>query len=189
MTGSVTTTNIHIVSETGAIKDYVLKTYAAVVENRLYFKRWPDILGINANPFNNGGYEVLAYRWFRHDGSPAGNKGYIRAQSSADYAEIQTVQTDGWHRVCGIPQTLSSEKITVYPNPVPYGEKVQIDLPEQYVGGTLNIYNITGAVVKSGIPLSATNNNIDVSSLGTGIYLFNIADKDGNRQSVKIIVE
>jgi uncharacterized repeat protein (TIGR02543 family) len=189
MTGEITTVAINVISETGAVKEYTLKACAAIDESRLYYKRWPDILGINANPDNNGGYEVTGVRWYRYDGAFAGSKGYIETSSSMDYAEIQTVQKEGWRRVCGIPATRTTEKITVYPNPVPSGESVKLELPEQYAGGTLNIYDITGALIKSGLPLPSTTNTIDVTGFSSGIYLFNITGKNGNRQSVKIIVE
>ncbi|MDR0385467.1 MAG: InlB B-repeat-containing protein [Prevotellaceae bacterium] len=190
MTGDVTTVNIHVVSETGIAKDYVLKANASLNQDFLYYRRW-DLLGINANPENNGGYIVLAYRWYKYDGSFAGDKGYIQLQSpySGDYAEIRTEQTEGWRRVCGIPQTLPEEKVAAYPNPAVSGESVKLELPEQYVGGTLNIYDIKGSLVKSGIPLPTSVNSIDMSGFGTGIYLLNITGKDGRRQSVKMIVE
>jgi uncharacterized repeat protein (TIGR02543 family) len=195
MTGDVTTVNIHIVSETGAMKDYVLKANAAIDESRLYYKRWDDIdvVSINANPENNGGFEVRGVRWYHYiddrNASYAGNKSYIRMKSSKDYAEVQTVQKEGWRRVCGTPMTRSTEKITAYPNPVPSGESLKLELPSQYAGGVLNIYSITGALVKSDIPLPSSVNTINVDGLGAGIYLFNITGKDGSRQPVKIIIE
>jgi uncharacterized repeat protein (TIGR02543 family) len=190
MTGDVTKTYIHIVSETGVVKDYVLTTNKALYSDKLYHKPWPDVLSIIANPKNNNGYEILGYRWYRHDGRYVGNKGFINIESTGDYAEIRTVQTEGWRRVCGTPMANPTAKITAYPNPVSSGESVKLELPEQYVGGILNIYSITGAMVKSRLPLPSSANSIDVSNLGSGIYLFNITDKDGgNRQSVKIIVE
>jgi uncharacterized repeat protein (TIGR02543 family) len=188
-TGETTTVRIHVVSETGVTKDYVLKIYSAIDESRLYYSRWPDILGINANYEYNGHYDVMGVRWFRYDGSPAGNKGYIEMLSSLDYAEIQTAQKEGWRRVCGVPVTRSYAQIKAYPNPVPYGESLQLELPEQLVGSTLNIYDIKGALVKSGLPLPTNVNSIDMSGFGSGIYLLNIVGKDGNHQSVKIIVE
>ncbi|MDR2383008.1 MAG: InlB B-repeat-containing protein [Prevotellaceae bacterium] len=190
MTGDVTTVNIHIVSETGATKDYVLKANIALDENLLYYRRtgW-DILGINANVSKNGGYEILEYRWYNYDGSYAGNKSYIQPKSALDYAEIRTVQTEGWRRVCGATTAMSTGQIAAYPNPVISGESVTLELPEEYVGGTLSIYNISGAISKSGLPLPASVNSINTSGLSSGIYLLNITGKDGNRQTVKIIVE
>jgi hypothetical protein len=69
------------------------------------------------------------------------------------------------------------------------GESVQLELPERFVGSVLSIYSINGVLVKSGLPLPATNNSIDVSSLDSGIYLLNIVNKEGARHTVKIIIE
>jgi uncharacterized repeat protein (TIGR02543 family) len=191
LTGDLTTLRIHITSETGnAVTDYTLKANAAINENRLYYLRWPNVFGVNANPDNNGGYEITAVRWYRNDGSPAGSKGYIQLQNAASnyYAEIQSLQTEGWRRACGVPITRSTDKITAYPNPLPQGESLTLELPEQYIGGVLNIYDIKGALVKSKIPLPAKSNSINASDLNSGIYLFNIS-KDNSREAVKIIVE
>jgi uncharacterized repeat protein (TIGR02543 family) len=190
MTGDVTTVKIHVVSETGTTQDYVLKANASLNKGHLYYRRW-NLLGINANPKENGGYEVLGVRWYRHDGTFAGDKGYIETSSSysQEYAEIQTVQKEGWRRVCNIPIVRSMDKVTVYPNPVLSNESVTLELPERYVGGTLNVYNTIGMLIKSGLPLTLSTNTVDVTGFASGIYLFNITGKDGNHHTVKVIVE
>jgi hypothetical protein len=69
------------------------------------------------------------------------------------------------------------------------GEKVQLELPDTFVGSVLNIYDIKGAIRKSGLPLPAMNNSIDVSDLDSGIYLLHITGKTGERQVITIIIE
>ncbi|MDR0385635.1 MAG: T9SS type A sorting domain-containing protein, partial [Prevotellaceae bacterium] len=191
--GDKTKVDIRVVSETGnATKDYTLIVYKAITAD-LYYMRWENVLSINANP--NIGYNIEAVRWFKSDGSHVGNKGYIQIEQLKDpmshyYAEIKTQEKEGWRHVCGIPKTRSIEKITAYPNPVLYGEDVTLKLPEHYIGATLNIYDIKGSLVKSGISLPEKSNSINVSelNLSSGMYLFNIV-KDNNREAVKIIIE
>jgi hypothetical protein len=78
--------------------------------------------------------------------------------------------------------------ITAYPNPVSRGETVKLKLPESFVGGSLNIFGITGSLVKSNVPLSAINNSIDIQDLPVGVYLLNVISKAGNSETVKIII-
>jgi hypothetical protein len=81
------------------------------------------------------------------------------------------------------------DKIIAYPNPVSRGEKVQIELPDVFVGSVLNIYDVKGQLRKSGIPLPATNNSIDVSDLDSGIYLLHVTGKGDNRHTIRVIIE
>jgi uncharacterized repeat protein (TIGR02543 family) len=190
LTGDITIVDLHVVSETGATKDYTLKAYKAIDESRLYYRRWPDILGINANPANNGEYEITGVRWYMPNGDFITDKGYIQIQSiySGYYAEIKTVRTEGWRRVCVVDPVELLDEIVAYPNPVSYGETMKLELPDHFIGATLNIYDMQGLLVKSGVILSSKTNNIDFSTLASGIYVLDIVGT-GSRQSIKIIVE
>jgi uncharacterized repeat protein (TIGR02543 family) len=180
-----------IVSETGVnTREYTLRTAIPVDGATLYWQRWDDVLAINGNSATNGGYAVTGIRWYTHDGTPSGNGNYIRipqGSTSDYYAEIET--GGEWRRVCVPSEILSPDKIMAYPNPVPRSEKVTLKLPEPYIGGVLNIYDIKGSLVKSGLPLPATVNSVDVSTLSSGIYLLRVTGKRENTETVKIIVE
>jgi uncharacterized repeat protein (TIGR02543 family) len=193
LTGDVTTVNIQVESETGdSVKNYKLNIAAPLTGN-LYYQRWNDVIAVNQNPATNGGHNVSDIRWYNQDGSSAGNGEYVvvSGNESIDnyYTEIKTVETNAWHRVCATEETKSVEKVTAYPNPVPRGEKVTLQLPESFTSSVLNIYSITGALVKSGVSLPAKSNSIDVSEHVPGIYLLQIIDKTGTRQTVRIIIE
>ncbi|MDR1169718.1 MAG: T9SS type A sorting domain-containing protein, partial [Prevotellaceae bacterium] len=92
-------------------------------------------------------------------------------------------------RVCHASETRSIDNVIAYPNPVPRGETLQLKLPETFVGGVLNIYDIKGSLRKLGLPLPATVNSINVSDLDSGIYLMHVFSKDGNRREIKLIIE
>jgi hypothetical protein len=194
LTGDITVVNIRVRAETGgAESNYTFKISAPLNANSLYYKRWNDVVAINRNPATNGRYNVSDIRWYNPDGTSAGNGDYIAAsgnESIDDYqVEIKTVETQAWHRVCAMEETKAEEKAIACPNPVPRGEKLSLQLPESFTGGVLNIYGITGALVKSGLPLPTTSNSIDVSEHVPGIYLLQITDKKGNFQVIKIIIE
>jgi uncharacterized repeat protein (TIGR02543 family) len=192
--GDLTSVNIRIESETGDnARNYTLNVAAPLNVGSLYYQRWNDVIAVNRNPATNGGHNVSEIRWHKKDGTPAGNGGFIHVQSTESvndyYSEVKTVETNAWHKVCTTEETRSLDKIAAYPNPVPRGEKLTLKLPDTYAGGVLNIYDIKGGLVKSGQPLPATVNSIDMSEFASGVYLLRISDKQGNSETIKIIVE
>jgi hypothetical protein len=184
--------NIWIATETGgAEKRYTLNITAPLNDSRLYYQRWDDVLAINHNPATNGGYVVSEVRWYRRqDDAPAGNKGYIEIEpgTKADYyAEIRT--DEKLRKVCPVSDAKATDKVIAYPNPVLRGETLQLQLPETFAGGTLNIYDIKGSLKKSGQPLPSTLNSVSVSDLDSGIYLLHVFSRDGKRHEMKLIIE
>jgi uncharacterized repeat protein (TIGR02543 family) len=190
--GTVTPLSIRVQSETGdSTKNYRLNIAAPINDSNLYYHRWNDIAAVNRNPATNGGYDISGVRWYKQDGDFAGDGVFIMITGNASdyYSEIKVVKTNAWHRVCTREETEAVEKARAYPNPVPRGEKINLQLPKPLAGSVLNIYNITGALVKSGLSLSATSNSIDVSEHVSGIYLLQIIDKTGKSHVIKVILE
>jgi hypothetical protein len=192
LTDDLAVANIWIATETGKEDShYTLNINAPIDDSRLYYRRWDDVLAINRNPATNGGYDVSEIHWYRRqDGSPAG-EGYITVQPGTEqdyYVEIRT--DERLRKVCGASEEArGTEKVIAYPNPVPRGESLQLKTPETFVGGTLNIYDIKGSLKKSGLPLPATVNSVNVSDLDSGIYLLHVIGKDGKRNEMKLIIE
>jgi hypothetical protein len=190
VSGAVTA-HIQVVAETGgAVQNYTLKATKAIDESKLYYQRWSDVIAINRNPATNGGYNVEELRWYGNDGSVISAEGYIRLlgrPASDYYAEIK-VASD-WRHVCGTVQRKGISAVKAYPNPVSRGETVKLELPDEFVGGYLNIFGINGELVKSKLPLPLTDNSIDVLDLPSGVYLFKVTSKTGDNETVKIIIE
>jgi hypothetical protein len=185
------TSTIKVKAEVGeAENSYTLNITAPFNDSRLYYSRWDDVLAINLNPNTNGGHNITEIRWYGQNGTPISNEGYIPIQpgtAQSYYAEIRV--NNKLRRACNNPETKSTDAIVAYPNPVPRGESLQLQLPDAFVGSVLNIYEVRGALVKSGLPLPAKNNSVNVSDLNSGIYLLSITGKEGNRQVIKIIIE
>jgi hypothetical protein len=76
------------------------------------------------------------------------------------------------------------EKATIYPNPAQ--DFVSIDMPANYPNPQLSIYNLTGQLI-SQQPIAA-NQQIPISALGNGMYIFVIqsGDKVIGRQRVVV---
>jgi hypothetical protein len=187
----ITIVNIRVAAESSsAVNNYVLTVARAYTDHNLYHQRWVDVIAINTNSSTNGGYNVEDYRWYKKNSDKViSTANYIRTQGSISdyYAEVKV---DGaWHRICvTLSATRSISKIVAYPNPVTRGESLTLQLPDEFVGGYLNIYSLSGTLVKSNIPLPVSLNDIDVSELPSGVYLFNLTGKTNAKETVKIII-
>ena len=187
--GNVTSFNIRVISESGrTMRDYVLKIASALNGGKLYVQRWGDILSVNRNPANNGGYNITGTRWYL-DGNQVSTGEYVKLEGrrASDYAA--EIEINGvWHKVCHANGTRSETKPVAWPNPVSRGESLTVQLPEQYVGGTLAVYTVAGTRMKANISLFSDIANIDVSDLPVGIYILQLTSKTGEKQDLKIIV-
>jgi hypothetical protein len=184
----VTTANIRIEAETGAVQNYTFKATKAVESNSLYYQRWSDVIAINRNPSTNGGYIVSDNLWYGKGDTI--NSWYIQVQGPVNDYHAEIKVDNDWRHVCGTVDTKNtSEIMAAYPNPVARGESVKLHLPYEFIGGRLDIFSITGSLVKSKIPLPVATNSIDVMDIPSGIYLFNVTGKYGDKESIKIIIE
>ena len=88
----------------------------------------------------------------------------------------------------GLPHERSESKILAYPNPVSVGDNLTLQLPNDFVGRYVNVVTLSGTTVKQKLPLSGKFSHISVSDWSPGVYLLQIIGKDGNSETVKIIV-
>jgi hypothetical protein len=177
----------------GRNRKYVLKLYRMLDGNKLLFQRWDNVLAINTNPANNGDYDTVSgVRWYRSydDGfdNHVSDGWYIKLTNGFERYQALVLIEGQWYQECGEPTVRSFEKVLAYPNPVPAGDNLNLHLPEHLAGGYLNVHTLSGSTVKRKLPLPDKNNIINVSDLSPGIYLLNITGPDGNRETVKIIV-
>jgi hypothetical protein len=186
---NITSLSIAVTSQSGKTNTWTLEFTGVIDGALLYILRWNDVLGINSNPDNNGGRIIdnEHTRWYNSsDDTEIGSGDYIEITGAAsDYYAV--IELEG-ERLSVCHPTKATE-IKAYPNPVMRGGTVTLELPESFKGSILNIYNINGALVKSGQTLPATVNSIDLSEHVPGIYLLQITAKNGNCQAIKIISE
>ena len=188
LTGEVTYINIRIESESGTVtNDFTVTVAAALPAYLLYYQRWSDVLAINHNPMTNGGRTITGVRWF-HNGEQISEEQFVRYAGNGYSAEVET--NGLWHKVCSYVSTRSdaSAALSASPNPVSRGEALTFQLPEQMVGGKLDIYSIAGSLVKTGIALPTAQTSVNLTELPAGIYLFKLTAKDGVSETVKIII-
>jgi exo-beta-1,3-glucanase (GH17 family) len=190
--GYVSADTIWITSKVGEAKSkYILSINAPLNDSNMYYRRWDDVLAVNLNTTTNGGHKISEVRWYVQDTAVESNENYIHLQpgtaASQYYAEVRV--DNKLRKICNYTETRSVDEIIAYPNPIPRGESLQLKIPDTFAGSVLNIYAIKGTLIKSGLPLPATSNSVNVADLDSGIYLLYIINKDGNRRVIKVIIE
>lgn len=73
--------------------------------------------------------------------------------------------------------TLDPSEIQVYPSPVSKGQSISVDLPEEMIGGTIQIFSAKGSQVKS---LNVGNKTEQISTLEmeSGVYILKSVKAD-----------
>ena len=179
--------NISVRSESGVtVKDYILTVRSSLQGNKLYVRRWDDVLAINHNPANNGGRTITGVRWYRND-EFIGSARYVELEGSIGEYHAEVEIEGEWRRVCPYGGTRAAA-MTAYPNPVPRGESLTLQLPDHLIEGKLSIYSISGQLIKSDIDMPTELSSVNVSDLSSGIYLF-LVRLNGKSETVKVIIE
>jgi OmpA-OmpF porin, OOP family len=99
------------------------------------------------------------------------------------YVYIDNVQVYECDSTLSINENLKG-KVTIYPNPAQ--DFVSIDIPTNYQNPQLSIYNLTGQLISQ--QQITSNQQIPISALGNGMYIFVIqsGDKVIGRQRVVV---
>ncbi|MDR0725160.1 MAG: T9SS type A sorting domain-containing protein, partial [Prevotellaceae bacterium] len=181
----VTEINISISSVDGTTSNEYKLSVANVLEaNNILFKRWDDVVAVNRNPANNGGYRNIdGVRWYIANATVS-EEWHI--QTTGEYS-VEISIANRWHQVCGSPEVRSS-RLIAYPNPVSTGENLTLQLPKNFTGGYLDVISLTGSTIKQKMPLPDIFKTISVADWAPGIYLLNVVAPDGDREIIKIVV-
>jgi len=155
----------------------------------MYIKRWGNTLAVVNNPVNNGGYKFTNFRWY-NNGSfvEESSKGYILLNDHPvnNYkAEVYTITTNAWHKLCGNYASEVYDALIAYPNPVNAGEQLNITLPEGVGKTTVRIYDASGNMHSQHKNVYNTVTMPDKS----GVYVLHIQMPDGSTTIQTIIVK
>lgn len=91
------------------------------------------------------------------------------------------IEYDGSTTDVYVPNS-SNNRLVVYPNPV--NKIMNIEIPEKYIGHTMNIISINGSVVATYKILQA-NTAIDVSTIPMGKYIIRVGNMSSKIEVVK----
>jgi hypothetical protein len=186
------TITIQLTSEDGQEHEtYILIIYRMLDAHEVLYQRWGDVvIAAKINTENNGNRAIERVRWYSPNDDKyqtvVSEEFFIKANGDRYRAEF--LIDNKWYRECGDPEVRAIEKVIAYPNPVSMGDNLNLHLPTHFTGGYLNVISLSGSTVKHKLPLPNKDNIINVSDWSPGIYLLNIVGPDGNRETIKIIV-
>jgi len=135
-----------------------------------------------------------SYAWIssvaNYDTSNVFVSGYFTNYLSVDNQSMSNNIKHGFVAMCGSDITSGfnevynvNNRIDVFPNPTT--DKISFITDKVIKDARLNIYSITGNLVKS--ELIDSDNSIDVSNLNTGVYLVKIETKQGKTYTSKFV--
>ncbi len=162
---------------------------------KLVDQRWDDVVVVNNNPANNGGYKFSTYQWYRNgELIPGATEQYYQEEGGLEgfYAcELNGVMADGTrvHFITCEKYFSGHASIRVYPVPATTAQDVTIELnltDEELDGAILDIYDVKGAHIRS---LSNLTPITKVGNFGAqGTYFGRIITGTNEIKTVKFII-
>ncbi|MDR3235408.1 MAG: YDG domain-containing protein, partial [Prevotellaceae bacterium] len=169
-------------------------TYSLTVESRFDFdeligKKFNNVLFVNNNPDNNGGYTFSSYEWYKNgqyiDWRQYYSAGDARSDvldASAAYSVTLTTTDGKVLHTCPGTVTLDATSFYAYPNPVRHGHPVTLEYPATNENTWIRIFDLSGNLVGTQ-RLTGNESKVSLPS-ATGIYVISI-----NGASIKVTVE
>ena len=166
------------------------------VTSTLVDQRWDDVVVVNNNPDNNGGYRFSTYQWYKN-GEPINGATGQYYQEVGGLEGFYSVELDGIrvsdgahvHFITCEKYFSAGSSIRVYPVPANTTQEVTIELnmtEEELEGAILDIYDVRGAHVKS------LNNLTPITKVGNfgaqGTYFGRIITGTNEIKTVKFII-
>src|SRR5690606_27026111 len=124
----------------------------------IVIQKFDNVLLVNNNPQNNGGYQFTAYQWYK-DGILVGTGQYFSEGDNpadtldpdAEYmVKVTTAQGEVLQTCIGQILLLHSNQARLYPNPIVTGRTITIeaDFPvAELQEMEISIYSLTGSLI------------------------------------------
>ena len=166
------------------------------VSSALVDQRWDDVVVVNNNPDNNGGYKFNTYQWYKN-GEPINGATGQYYQEVGGLEGFYSVELDGVRVSDGAPvHFVTCEKffsanssVKVYPVPAKSTQEVTVELnlsDEELNGAILDIYDVRGAHVKTITNLTPITKVDNFGAQGT--YFGRIITGTNEIKTVKFII-
>ncbi|KAF2513776.1 T9SS type A sorting domain-containing protein, partial [Flavobacterium zhairuonense] len=194
------TQNATITSEDGSVS----ATYSITVEKPFGFydivhQKFNNVLLVNNNPQTNGGYEFVAYQWFKN-GQLVGTGQYYSASddisatldATADYSVKMTTKDGKVLQTCSTKIKLTNSlQAKLYPNPAETGKAITVeaDFPkEELEKMQISLYSVSGKLIKT-VSSSTVITEIQLpDTTDSGMYLV-VLETPNTKKSFKVIVK
>jgi hypothetical protein len=162
------------------------QVYTIVVERRFDFdaiveQKFNNTLIVNNNFNNNGGYEFVAYEWFKNGRRVSTEQSFSEGDNASDlldptaayYVKMTTVQGDVLQTCISTVELGAAFSLSVLENPVRFGRHLNLraDFPlSELEGATYQIYTAAGRLIKT-VPVQGFDSSVALSSsIPVGLY-------------------
>jgi hypothetical protein len=164
-------------------------------------QRWNDVLCVNNNPANNGGFTFYAYQWYK-------NGVLIPGATKQNYTEPDGRLNGSYHvalsgyAILGANNTVpvsyvscpfvptAQFSMSVYPVPVGMNQPLTFDTTlsaEELRGATFEIYDMTGRLVRTITNLSP---QMSITGFGSiGMYIGRVITRNNGTMNIQFVVQ
>ncbi|MDR3297321.1 MAG: T9SS type A sorting domain-containing protein, partial [Prevotellaceae bacterium] len=165
-------------------------------QDNILVQQWDDVLTINNKFATNGGYSFVRYQWYRNGEAIDGaTRQYLQLPKAGDNATYSCELKTSREEPLGVCPFVWSggevqQAIAVFPNPAKEGEAISVLLRSEAEAGTVvNIFGVSGELLRASIPMSGASASIDLGGLPQGVYLLQVAQPSGEKRVIKIVVK
>ncbi|WP_123774144.1 T9SS type A sorting domain-containing protein [[Flexibacter] sp. ATCC 35103] len=192
------TQNVGVTSQDGS----TTANYTITVEKPFGFydivvQKFNNVLLVNNNPKTNGGYEFVAYQWFKN-GLLVGTGQYYSAgedlsntlDTSADFSVKMTTKDGKVLSTCSTKISIQKPvSAKLYPNPIQTGKviTVEADFPEEELENMqISLYSVSGQLVKT-LKSSTVKTEIQLPDAESNMYIV-VLETANIKKTLKVIV-
>ena len=171
----------------------VIKNYELRVKNGGVVNKWLTLNEINVSHFNiqrsSNGIEFYTIQQTTAKNNAYNEYSITDAQplNGTSYYRIEAVDKDGkttYSKTEKIQLKINKEQLTIFPNPATNIVNIRFtDIRQVY------ITDVTGRLLLSKQLGGVSNTQLNISSIGKGIFFVRVTDSKGNAQTGKLVVQ
>ncbi|WP_413512163.1 FG-GAP-like repeat-containing protein [Myroides odoratus] len=189
---------VTVTSQNGKVtEDYVITVEKAFAFKEIAEVKFNNTLLINKNPKTNGGYNFVAFQWFKNGNLVSEQQVYsvgnttLLDKKDVYHAIVTTAEGEEIH-VCPMERIENVIRdIQLYPNPVILGQKTTLLVKVAGInlkGIPVQIYNLNGQLLHT-ISMEGESTAIYLpQTMPSGMYLA-VFELNGQRESIKFAVK
>jgi hypothetical protein len=162
-------------------------------------QKFNNVLLVNNNPQTNGGYDFVAYEWFKNGQSmgtgqyySAGNTINSILDPTADYMVKLTTRDGKVLQTCSDKVVLQNTlEAKLYPNPIESGKVVTVeaDFPEEQLKDMqISLYSVSGQLIKT-LKSSTVKTEVQLPDSADGNMYVVVIETAEFKKSLKVIVK